>query len=190
MPDPVTTLPDPSARLAAAYGAVAARMRDLNVYNPALEVEAVAFAPWEGAWLGVMLTPWFMNLALLPREPARWLPLATGAKRHYDFPAGRYEFVGAYDDAIGDFHVCSLFSPLHEFTDHPTARLVATLAREALFDAANVEAPEVNSAVLSLPAQAAGPGPLSRLEANLDAPMSKRDFLRARFTGGGDGDRG
>ncbi len=190
MNDPVTALPDPSARLDAAYRAVAARMRGLNVYNPALDVEAVAFAPWEGSWLGVMLTPWFMNLALLPHEPARWRPLASGAKRLYDFPAGRYEFVGAHDDAIGDFQVCSLFSPLHEFTDHPTARLVATLAREALFDAANAKSPEVSSAVLTPPAPAAGPGPLARIEANLDAPMSKRDFLRARFMGGGDGDRG
>jgi hypothetical protein len=40
-------------------------------------------------------------------------------------------------------------------------------------------------------AQAAstGPGPLAQLEARLDAPMSKRDFLRARFIGNDDGDR-
>ena len=160
-------------------------MRALNVYNPALDVEAVGFAPWEGCWLGVMLTPWFMNLTLLPREPARWVPLAIGAKRLYAFPAGRYEFVGANDAAIGEFQVCSLFSPLHEFTDHPTARLVATLAREALFDSANAETPEAPSAELTPAAQGAAnaPGPLAQLEARLDAPMSKRDFLRARFIG-------
>jgi [NiFe] hydrogenase assembly HybE family chaperone len=187
MPDAIDPLQDPSARLDAAYRAVAARMRGLNVCNPALEVEAVGFAPWEGAWLGVMLTPWFMNLALLPREPSRWIPLAAGAKRHYGFPAGRYEFVGAHDDAIGEFQVCSLFSPMHAFTDHPTARLVATLAREALFDPANAETPEVPSAQLT-PA-ATGPGPLAQIEARLDARMSKRDFLRARFIASDDGDR-
>ena len=47
-----------------------------------------AFAPWKGYWLGVMLTPWFMNLMLAPRDPARWRPLPPGAKRRYAFPAG------------------------------------------------------------------------------------------------------
>ena len=32
-------------------------MRALPVCNAALDVAAVAFAPWEDAWLGVMLTP-------------------------------------------------------------------------------------------------------------------------------------
>ncbi len=83
--------------------------------------------------------------------------------------------------------MCSLFSPLHEFTDHPTARQVATLAREALFDAANAESPEAPSAQLT--PVAAGPGPLAQIEARLDAPMSKRDFLRARFIASDDGHR-
>ena len=39
--------------------------------NPAVEVEAVGFAPWDAHWLGVMVTPWFMNLMLLPRDAAR-----------------------------------------------------------------------------------------------------------------------
>ena len=130
-------LPDPSARLTAAFRAAAARMQGLDVVNPALAVEAVGFAPWNEHWLGVMLTPWFMNLTLLPRNPGGWRPLATGAKRRYAFPAGEYEFVGANDAMLGAYQVCSLFSPVHEFADQETARLVATLAREALFDAAN-----------------------------------------------------
>jgi len=191
MPDAID-LPDPSARLVAAYREVAARMRPLNVYNAALDVEAVAFAPWDEAWLGVMLTPWFMNIMLLPRNRVRWRPLATGTKRHYHFPAGAYEFVGASDSAIGEYQVCSLFSPLHEFSDHATAKQVATLAREALFDSDNAEQPEAPTSPTLTPVPEpvdAGPGPLARLEAQLDQPMSKRDFLRARFFGGDRGDR-
>jgi [NiFe] hydrogenase assembly HybE family chaperone len=138
-------LPDPSARLAVVFQAVAERMRGLDFVNPALEVEAVAFGAWEDHWLGVMVTPWFMNLALLPRDRARWQPLKIGDKRKYAFPAGVYEFIGATDPAIGDFQMCSLFSPVKEFEDQATARLVATLAREALFDAANAE-PAVKTA--------------------------------------------
>ncbi len=178
-------LSDPSARLTDVFRAVARRMTGLAFVNPALDVEAVGFAPWEGRWLGVMLTPWFMNLTLTPRDPAAWRPLAAGEKRRYRFPAGDYEFVGARDDVIGEYQVCSLFSPLLEFDDQETARLVAALAREALFDPANAEVREMPVANLSLEAQRA-PGPLARLKENLDAPLSKRDFLRGRF--GGDRD--
>ena len=185
-------LPDPSARLTAAFRAAAARMEGLGLVNPALTVEAVGFAPWGEHWLGVMLTPWFMNLTLLPRNPRAWQPLATGAKRRYTFPAGEYEFVGADDAVLGAYQVCSLFSPVHEFADHETARLVATLAREALFDAANAGLAEMPAANLSGAAAdvAAEPGPLAQLGQKLDAPLSKRDFLRGRFLGAGRDDRG
>jgi len=181
MRDAPLLLPDPSPRLIAAFRAAAARMQGLSFVNPAVDVEAVGFAPWETRWLGVMVTPWSMNLVLLPRDAAAWEPLAPGAKRRYAFPAGAYEFVGADDASIGDYQVCSLFSPLLEFDDHASARLVATLAREALFDPANAEVPDVPAARLSpAPAEGSSPGPIARLEERLDAPLSKRDFLRGR----------
>jgi [NiFe] hydrogenase assembly HybE family chaperone len=176
------SLPDPSPRLDAAFRIVAERMRGLAFVNPAVEVEAVGFARWEAHWLGVMVTPWFMNLLLLPGDPGQWRPLAPGAKRHYAFPAGTYEFIGAEDPAIGDYQACSLFSPLLEFEDHASARLVASLAREALFDPENAEVPAMPVADLS---PAGTPGPQRRPE-----PISKRDFLRGRFSGGKHDDRG
>jgi [NiFe] hydrogenase assembly HybE family chaperone len=184
MSEATPLLPDPSSRLTAAFLAVAARMQGLSLANPAVEVEAVGFAPWEGHWLGVMVTPWFMNLALLPRDLEAWRPLAPGAKRRYAFPAGTYEFVGASDAAIGDYQACSLFSPLLEFDDHASARLVATRARAALLDPANAEVAGMPVADLS-PAAAHGtaPGPPSRLRGQLGARLSKRDFLRGRFIG-------
>lgn len=169
------------ARLVAVFRAAAQRMHGLGLANPALTVEAVAFGPWEDRWLGVMVTPWFMNLALLPRDPGRTPPLEVGAKRRYAFPAGEFEFIGASDPAVGDFEMCSLFSPMDEFADQATARLVATLAREALFDAANAEPsgpPATGDAATR---------PLAELEARAAAPMSKRDFLRGRLRGGDGG---
>lgn len=160
-------LPDPSARLDAAYRAIARRMDGLNFVNPAIEVEAVGFAPWDAHWLGVMVTPWFINLMLLPREAAGWVPLRQGETRRYRFPAGDYEFIGARDATIGDYQMCSLISP-SDFADHESARLVAQLAREALFDPANAEQPT----------GASESPPLSQ---RVEAPMSKRDFLRGRF---------
>ncbi len=100
----------------------------------------MAFAPWNGHWLGVLLTPWSMNLVLAPRDRAAWPDVAPGAKLRLRFPAGDYDFVGARDDVAGETLVCSLFSPVLEFEDQATARLVAELAREALFDPAHAEA--------------------------------------------------
>ena len=191
MSDPAESLPDPSARLTCAFNAVAARMQGLGIVNPALDVEAVGFAPWEGHWLGVMLTPWFMNLVLLPRDPGQWQPLPRGEKRRYRFPAGVYDFVGATDEAVGEYQTCSLFSPVLEFEDHATARLVAELARAALFDAENAEAPEFPAANLTPAApDAVVPGPIGQIRERIDAPMSKRDFLRGRLPGSDRVDRG
>jgi hypothetical protein len=41
-----------------------------------------------------------------------------------------------------------------------------------------------------LPATGSPPGPLARLQEQLDAPVSKRDFLRGRVTGAARDDRG
>ena len=172
-------LPDPSPRHVAAFRAVALRMHGQPFVNQAIEVEAVGFAPWQGHWLGVMVTPWFMNLVLLPRERSQWQPLAPGAKRKLRFPAGVFEFIGASEETVGEHQTCSLFSPMHEFADHAAARLVAQLATEALFDGAHAERPEFPSANLSPPL--APDAPASAVDA-----VSKRDFLRGRF-GGGDG---
>lgn len=181
-------LPDPSPRLNLAFREVATRMAGLGFVNPALEPEAVAFEPWQGHWLGVMVTPWFMNLVLLPRDRSQWQTLPAGAKRKLQFPAGVYEFIGADDPMIGEHQTCSLFSPMHDFEDHAAARLVARLAREALFDAANAETPAYPQADLSpaAPDSARNAG----TEAAQAAPVSKRDFLRGRVAGSSHVDRG
>ena len=161
-------------------------MEGLSFLNPALDVEPVGFAPWQGHWLGVMVTPWFMNLILAPGDAALWHALPQGEKLRYRFPAGDYEFIGARDELAGDYQLCSLFSPVLQFEDQPTARMVAQLARDALFDAANAEPNEMPVANLSPAAEAgpARPGPL----ASLGAPQSKRDFLRGRVAARAAGD--
>ena len=143
---PAVLRPDPSAQLEAAFRATAARMQGLGFVNAKLAIEAVDFAPWEAHWLGVMVTPWAMNLMVRPRDPAQWQPLRPGDKRRYEFPAGDYEFIGARDPAFGDYHVCSLFSPVLQFTDHDTARIAAKVARRALLDARTADYDETAAA--------------------------------------------
>lgn len=158
----------PPERLAAAFCAIhATRMRGLPFVNERLAVEAIGFRPWNGRWLGVLLTPWFMSLVLLPDDApgARWQALQPGACAAYEFPAGVFEFIGGREEAIGEFQSCSLFSPVFEFADQETARRAAEAALAALFDAQNRRERGVDS-----------PAP---------AAVSKRDLLRGRWAGRG-----
>ena len=43
----------------------AERMADVPLLNPALTVETVGFRLWQDSWLGVLITPWSMNLLAL-----------------------------------------------------------------------------------------------------------------------------
>jgi len=65
----------------------------------ARHVEAVGFRPWHEHWLGILITPWFMNLVLMPRVSAMWNSIGAGESRHYVFPAGVFPKAGfAYCD--------------------------------------------------------------------------------------------
>jgi [NiFe] hydrogenase assembly HybE family chaperone len=181
MDERATPRPDPSAALEARFREVAdTRMRGLPFVNPALADEAVGFAPWEARWLGVMVTPWFINLVLAPLEPSAWHSIGQGGKLRYRFPAGDYEFIGANEPGIGEFQTCSLFSPALEFEDQTTARFVAERARAALLDAANRAEHVVEDS---------RPRPIARIEQALDETVSRRDVLRGRFLPGADADR-
>jgi [NiFe] hydrogenase assembly HybE family chaperone len=174
-------LPDPSPRLAAAYRTIARRMDGLQFVNPAIEVEAVGFAPWESHWLGVMVTPWCINLMLLPREPGGWTSLPQGKTLRYRFPAGDYDFISSRDETVGEYQMCSLISPVLDIPDHATAREVAELARAALLDPANAPVPDAPKASEG---EAEAPGPIAKIKEQARTPMSKREFLRGRFLRG------
>ena len=127
----------PWRELERAFAAIGAtRMAGLPFLNEALRVEAVAFRRWEGRWLGVLITPWFMNLVLLRDEPAAWRPLPVRETCSYALPSGVYDFLGSEEEGVGDFQMCSLFSPMQDFADHDGARAVAQAVMDAIFDPA------------------------------------------------------
>jgi [NiFe] hydrogenase assembly HybE family chaperone len=112
------------------------RMRGLPMLHPGLQVEALGFAPlahaeadaeplaFDGkAALGILITPWFMNLILLPLDDAP--ALAVGRVRACMIGGARFEFIGAHEESFGAYAICSLFSPMFEFADHAAARATA-----------------------------------------------------------------
>ena len=102
-------------------------MVDVPILNDKLEVEAVAFeALDDDGLLGVLVTPWFMNLMHVPADADGWQDQVLGEKRMLDLPGGRFEFIAGFEQGIGNYEMCSLFSPVFEFGDQATA--VATAA--------------------------------------------------------------
>ena len=159
---------NPSAFLAGHYQEVwQSRMAGLPFINPALRVEAVGFARHEGDWLGVVITPWFLNLFLLNGGGALWRDISAGQRRTVELPCGALQFIADDDPAIGSYQYCPLIAPVTAIADMNTARQAAL---DALHAALTAPAPPPEAEV--------------EVSAEATAPPPRRDFLR-RLAGRG-----
>ena len=113
------------ADLVARYEAIyEERMRDLPIVNPVLAVEAVGFEQWDDQDLGVLITPWFMNLVLLP-DSQRLADLPQGERVECRFPSGPCELTVYQDEELGSYLAAVLFRTVTDFPDQDIARAVA-----------------------------------------------------------------
>lgn len=110
-----------------------AKMRDVPMVNKLLTVEAVGWVIHEGRPLGVLISPWFMNLIQLPGEEEDWSGLIPGAKEYISFESGDYEFIHNTREMTGGYKACSLFSPMGEFRSQQQAVDVGRAVMQALF---------------------------------------------------------
>lgn len=113
------------------------RMSGVPILNQELKVEAVGFISCEFGYLGVLITPWFMNLMLLPHEGDDWDDLALGSTKGLALPSGNYDFIVGEEVSIGRYQSCSLFSPMFEFADQEAASATAEAVMSALMDEEN-----------------------------------------------------
>jgi [NiFe] hydrogenase assembly HybE family chaperone len=113
------------------------KMRDVPLVNVALHVEAVGFRLNDGRPVGVLISPWFMNLIQLPAPGEDWSDLHPGTKEVVSFPSGDYEFIHNVREMTGGYKACSLFSPMGDFRTQAQAVEVAHAVMAALFDTAN-----------------------------------------------------
>jgi [NiFe] hydrogenase assembly HybE family chaperone len=158
--------------LATAYRRIAqAQMSDLPVYNDKLAVEAIGFRRHGDGWIGIMVTPWFMNAVLAPIAPGAWDLMRDGTKSLHNLPSGAYEFVAGRIEGVGTIQSCSLFSPMFEFEEQEAVRLTAEAALAALLEPAEED---------SVPAAAEPPAPPAP---SGPAEMSRRHLLRGSFGG-------
>ena len=120
--------------LAACYREIESKaMRDAPICNAALQVEAIGFREHDGYAVGIIVTPWFINLVAASMPPGAAPALPLGPLR-ISLPAGSIEFNVADLECFGRLASCSLFSPLSEFPAQETACTVAQEALDAAFD--------------------------------------------------------
>ncbi|WP_226552832.1 [NiFe]-hydrogenase assembly chaperone HybE [Celeribacter naphthalenivorans] len=110
-----------------------AKMRDVPIVNKVLHVQDVGFMEYEGRPLGVLISPWFMNLVLLPADGEDWEGLKAGEKEVLSFPSGDYEFIHNTREQTGGYKACSLFSPMGDFKTQAQAVDVGNAVMVALF---------------------------------------------------------
>ena len=106
------------------------RMADMPLNNPRLDVATVDFrADADGGFaLGVLVTPWCMNLLRLPLRDGlhdELGVLGVGITGIRELGARRFDFIGAHEPGLGAFEACSLFSPMFEFADQAAALATA-----------------------------------------------------------------
>lgn len=105
------------------------RMKDLGLYNPELQVEAVGFRRWQGWLAGILVTPWFMNFMLLPGpETENLAGVEPGSRRRIDLPKGQVVFVVGEVEEVGPYLSHSIHSPMGQFPDHASASTTAWAA--------------------------------------------------------------
>ena len=95
---------DPTDFLAAHYEHIwQTRMCDLPFVNAELAVEVIGFTRQQGDWLGVVVTPWFINLFLVAGGGDLWGDIPAGERRYINLPCGALQFPADNDPDIGPY---------------------------------------------------------------------------------------
>lgn len=163
---------NPTEILEAHYRKVWEGMRDLPFVNPALGISAIGFRKHEGDWVGVVVTPWFLNLFLISGGGQLWGDIPAGERRYVDLPCGTLQFIADDDPDFGPYQYCPLIAPVSNLPDMAAALAAAGDAVRSVFTPPPPPPEERSEAVAEEPQAPATPA----------GPVSRRDFLR-RLTG-------
>ena len=169
-------------------------MEGIPILNPMLSVETVGFRDYEGHCLGVLVTPWLMNLILVPAEGEG---IRVGDKRTFEFPSQNYDFTANEVDGAGTYYAYPIHSPMHEFhyQEHAIAKaeaflemLMVEIDPEDRLDEKRLarflggeEMEEIKCGECAGPAQVDGEVTLGQ-SADSPSRVNRREMLRGRFT--------
>lgn len=112
------------------------RMAGLPFLNDSVDVCVADCRRIGGDWLAAVVTPWSIQLVLLPGGGALWQDVSSGVRCAISLPAGEMVFIGEadeenaeHDECVAAFLYCPLISPLEAIAGSDTA---CAIARDAL----------------------------------------------------------
>jgi hypothetical protein len=102
-----------------------------------------------GDWVGAVITPWFINLFILPGGGNLWSDRRSGERCQITFPIGPLEFIADDDPSavVPAYQYCPLFAPPSQFASQaaagrgPAARFRRNFAAKAGFGPACLPSP-------------------------------------------------
>ena len=100
-------------------------MQSIPILNPRINVQTLGFQYYQERIVGIVITPWLMNIILLPCEEDDWSGEVLGRKEIHAFPSKTYIFLLNEIEGIGYCQTHSLHSPMNEFANHEHAVRVA-----------------------------------------------------------------
>ncbi len=177
-------------------------MLGLPLLNNRLKVEVLGVQEYQGRTLAIIITPWMMNLLLLPAEDEDWSALQLGEKQIYQFPEKDLQFSLNEFQGLGKCQTFSLYSPMDEFVNQDHALSAATTfietlmveteaSDESIVDHALLgrimrgeETPEVNLDDFALINAEESTAPITQsaeIKVQVKKTISRRDLLRANF---------
>lgn len=124
----------PHGAVQTAFERIAAEeMQDLPFLHPTMPVFVPGFTLFEGQWIGCILTPWMLSLAIFPGPEQSWPPRKVGEKLGLQLPFGEMMFTVGELDEVSQYCACSLMSPLaHDITLEQGKALAQDCLRMAL----------------------------------------------------------
>lgn len=180
-----------AGRLERVFAAIqATRMADVPILNPRIAVRAIGFREVGADAIGALITPWFLNLVVVPLEAGALDGAGIGETVHRVLPSGRFPFIVGEEPAFGRFAMCSLFSPVLEFDSQEAAIVAAEAALAEVFNGETSATPSPDRLMDALarghirpPVEPATRAPTAQ-PAAANQPISRRELLTGERRGG------
>ena len=100
-------------------------MQGLPFVNDALQVRALRFERIDGDWLGGLVTPWCVQLMLLPGGGTLWADVSAGTRNPVALPVGTLPFIAdSSDGLLPAFQYFPLVNSVSGLADMATAEAV------------------------------------------------------------------
>ena len=125
-------------------------------------------------WLGIAVTPWSVQAVIVAADCESVFETKAGTKLDIELEGGIFTFIVTDDTLLGKCAMCSLKSPVFEFSDQATVRAFGLACASLLTGKeALVEEPEIENPKLS----DLSPAKKQAQQKHGDEKVSRRAFL-------------